>query len=136
MKKGNTVTEWSDFTNKVLGILGKLVLLPLVIIGGLVSVFWNGLVGMLMMFGACLIFLLVALLLIAFKPRIIKKHPEPTQQLRPVSFVVNLPNVESREETVMTSGKYKVSSSLSRLQLTKLQKLAIDKCKGDMEAAW
>lgn len=138
MKKENTVKEWSDFTNKVLGILGKFVLLPLVIIGGLVSVFWDGMIGTLMMAGACLTFLLVPLILIAFKPCIVKKYPAPNPELnlRPIAFLVDLPDMEPKEETVMTTGKYRVSSSLSRLQLTKLQKLAVDKCKGDMEAAW
>lgn len=111
MKKENAVTEWSDFTNKVLGILGKFVLLPLVVIGGLISLLGNGLIGVLMMFGACFLFLMVALLLIAFKPLIVKKYPEPKRTLRPVSFLAELPNGEQKEETIMTTGKYKVSSS-------------------------
>jgi len=135
VKKENAVTEWSDFTNKVLGILGKFVLLPLVVIGGLISLLGNGLIGMLMMFGACFLFLIVALILIAFKPLIVKKYPEPKRTLRPVSFLVELPNGEQKEETIMTTGKYKVSSSTSRSSLTRIQKLAVDKCSGDIEAA-
>lgn len=138
MKKENTVTEWSDFTNKVFSVFGKFLVIPLVIIGSLICLLGNVFVGLLLVAGPCLIILLVALILIAFKPLIIKKYPDPKPELnlRPITFVVDLPDMEPREETVMTSGKYRVSSSLSRLQLTKLQKLAVDKCKGDMEAAW
>lgn len=138
MKKENTVKEWSDFTNKVFSILGKFFVIPLVIIGSLLCIFWNIFVGLLLIVGPCLIILLVALILIAFKPLIVKKYPDPKPELhlRPITFVVDLPDMEPKEETVMTTGKYRVSSSLSRLQLTKLQKLAVDKCKGDMEAAW
>ena len=61
MKKDTTATEWSDFTNKILGFLGKFILLPLVVLGGIVSLLGNGLIGMLIMFGSCFLFLLVAL---------------------------------------------------------------------------
>ena len=35
----------------------------------------------------------------------------------------------------MTTGKYTVSSSMPRKDMTRIQKLAVDKCNGDVEAA-
>lgn len=135
MKKDTTATEWSDFTNKILGFLGKFILLPLVVLGGIVSLLGNGLIGMLIMLGSCFLFLLVVLVLVILKPILIKKYPEPEICVRPVSIRVELPGEEPREETVMTTGKYRVSSSIPRAKLTRIQKLAVDRCKGDLEAA-
>lgn len=61
MKNDTKAIEWSDITNNVLGFLGKYILLPLVVLGGIVSLLGNGAIGLLILVGACVLFLLVAL---------------------------------------------------------------------------
>lgn len=135
MRKKTEVKEWGDFTNKFLGNFGKFFLLPLVALGGILCIVKQPMIGLALIFGAAILFLLAALLLVILKPMLVKKYPEPEFHVQPVSIRVELPGEEPREETVMTTGKYRVSSSAPRKNLTRIQKLAVDKCNGDLEAS-
>lgn len=112
MKNDTKAIEWSDITNNVLGFLGKYILLPLVVLGGIVSLLGNGAIGLLILVGACVLFLLVALVLIVLKPFIIKKHPEKS------------------EDT------YKIDITTPYEELSPFQKLAADHCDGDLVEAF
>ena len=136
MKKETPVKEWPDITNGILSFWGKFFLIPLVCLGSLVCLCGNAFIGMLLIFGAVVVFLLVALLLLLFKPVLVKKYPIHTKQLRPVSILVDILGEAPREEFVMTTGEYRVSAEMPRGNMTPLQKLAVDRCSGDLEAAW
>ena len=107
---------WSDFTNKVLTKMGKFVLLPLVVIGALL-VLSGEMIGIALLFGGCVVFLLVALTLVVFKPLLVKKYPE------------------SKSNTPLPD-KYIVDQSVPYEELSLIQKLAVDQFEGDVVLAW
>lgn len=100
--------DWSAFTNKVLGTLGRCFLLPLVVFGGLLAFKGDASTGVDVLFGASCVFLLAALGLAVFKPLLIKKYPE-----------------DSRE-------KYIVDPHIPHEQLSPLQKIAVAYCDGNL----
>lgn len=62
---------FSEITNKVLKIAGIYFLMPLIVLGSACCVFWDVLIGFLAIFGACFLFLLIAIGMIILKKPLI-----------------------------------------------------------------
>ena len=112
MAKGNGQMEWSEFTNGLLSRMGKFVMLPLVVIGVLLCLGNKVGLGTLILVVGCVLFVLVALGLVIFKPLLLKKYP------------------------IERPDKYKVDPTIPYEELSDFQKLAVDHCDGDMVEAF
>ena len=75
MKKDkNKPMEWGDFTNKFLEIIGKFFFIPLILIGS-AFVFIFPVIGLAIIFGSAFLFVGATLILVIFKPVLIKNIP-------------------------------------------------------------
>jgi hypothetical protein len=110
MKKEKKPMEWADFTNKILGTAGKFVMLPLVVIGALLTLSGE-VIGIAVRCGGCFLFVLLALTLVILKPILIKKYPEKRKD------------------------RYMADPAAPYEALSPIQKLAVDQFNGNIEEA-
>ncbi len=133
MKKDEKPMEWGDFTNKVLGIIGKFVLIPLILIGS-AFVFISPVIGLAIIFGSAFLFVGATLMLVIFKPVLIKKYPEPKKPEKPANFE-QMSREERKKLPFQSSGEYMVDPAEPYEEMNKLHKFAVDRFGGDLQLA-
>ena len=133
MKKDEKPMEWGDFTNKILGIIGKYVLIPLVIIGA-VLVIISPVIGLAIIFSSAFLFLMAVIVIVILKPVITQKYPEPKQPEKPANFE-HMSLEERRALPYQSRGRYMVDPSEPYEEMNKLHRFAADNFNGDLQLA-